>query len=308
MRLSVAPCLFLATTLAGGFLWACAEDKSGQPIGEVQDGSERTSDSGGTPTPDDTGTPATSTDSDSDGVADAQDNCPAVSNSDQADTDLDRIGDVCDCDPAAQLVAAYKVVDDKLATDPGTFGAPTGFTAANWTFVGDGYQQNRLEAKATDVTFFNGIPTLEDVLVEVTPNSMEIKDFGAGTNLRQLMIVFGARVEGTEFHAKACGIEVVDGLTPTQKISVLELSGSTTDVQLRPIVRVNRTPVKGDGSDPFRLKMQLRGGAVSCSFNLGDGGGAATATASNLTDTKGAVGLLTRETKGKFQDLRICRF
>ena len=41
------------------------------------------------------------TDTDGDGIADAQDNCPAVANADQADADGDRVGDVCDNCPNA---------------------------------------------------------------------------------------------------------------------------------------------------------------------------------------------------------------
>ena len=39
---------------------------------------------------------SSTTDSDDDGIADAADNCPAVSNADQADSDGDGAGDVCD--------------------------------------------------------------------------------------------------------------------------------------------------------------------------------------------------------------------
>ena len=48
----------------------------------------------GTPTPD----PGTGPDADSDGIPDARDNCPNDPNTNQADTDADIIGDVCDDD------------------------------------------------------------------------------------------------------------------------------------------------------------------------------------------------------------------
>ena len=42
--------------------------------------------------------PTVAEDTDGDGVADINDNCPAVTNADQLDTDLDNMGDVCDSD------------------------------------------------------------------------------------------------------------------------------------------------------------------------------------------------------------------
>ena len=51
------------------------------------------------------------TDTDGDGVRDAIDNCPADANADQADDDHDGIGNVCDATPAAPLTVA-------LSADP----------------------------------------------------------------------------------------------------------------------------------------------------------------------------------------------
>lgn len=46
-----------------------------------------------------TSTPSEPNDADFDGVADSNDNCPTVANADQADTDNDGTGDVCDTTP-----------------------------------------------------------------------------------------------------------------------------------------------------------------------------------------------------------------
>jgi uncharacterized delta-60 repeat protein len=57
---------------------------------------------------------STLTDSDDDGLADCDDNCPFVANADQADTDGDGTGDVCDACP-----------DDPHKTSPGVCGCGT---------------------------------------------------------------------------------------------------------------------------------------------------------------------------------------
>jgi hypothetical protein len=70
----------------------------------------------GTPTPSDT---------DGDGVVDEDDNCPDVSNADQADADGDGIGDVCDPTPNGDNVAPEIVSDNVTVT------VPEGQTATN---------------------------------------------------------------------------------------------------------------------------------------------------------------------------------
>ena len=56
--------------------------------------------------------PTESTDGDDDGVGDNGDNCPAIANSDQVDTDLDGTGDACDDDKDADSV--LNDADNKL--------------------------------------------------------------------------------------------------------------------------------------------------------------------------------------------------
>lgn len=71
-------------------------------------------------------------DSDGDSLADANDNCPLISNSDQADADGDNIGDVCD----TLVVTVYSPVDlivtspdgqDSIGLDFNTMGATAGY-------------------------------------------------------------------------------------------------------------------------------------------------------------------------------------
>jgi len=74
-----------------------------------------------------------SNDSDGDGIPDAVDNCPAVSNSGQEDADGDGIGDACDPTPQGGLIA-YWPLDDSTNTavdlsGNGLNGTPSGATA-----------------------------------------------------------------------------------------------------------------------------------------------------------------------------------
>lgn len=286
---------------AGGAHWACgsnpvdADFDDGLPDSGVPD-SDGVLPEATAPSPLDT---------DGDGVPDTMDNCPTVANPDQSDVDLDRIGDACDCDMNDQRVTAYRVLESPLTSDPGAFTVPEGFTAANWSFPGDALAQGRAPARAsTDVTFFNGDETLEETLIDVSANSTEITDIPP--NFRQLLILFGARFENGELRAKACGIEVIDGVADPQKLSLLELSGPPNAVTATEIRRVPRAVVSGNGLDYFRMQLHVRASTASCSFALGDGGGVATVSAA-IADTRGSIGFFTRETKAKFKDLRICR-
>ncbi len=64
------------------------------------------------------GTDPTLTDSDTDGVNDGTDNCPAIANDTQLDTDSDGAGNVCDLDDDNDGVLDG---DDAFPTDPGEF-------------------------------------------------------------------------------------------------------------------------------------------------------------------------------------------
>ena len=83
-------------------------------------------------------------DGDSDGVADAIDNCPDLANADQHDEDADQRGDACDNCPVSAVPSQANVDGDELgdACDPRSGGAPnrlvlfdplTPASAAAWT-------------------------------------------------------------------------------------------------------------------------------------------------------------------------------
>jgi len=240
-------------------------------------------------------------DRDGDGFMDGSDNCPDLANPAQADGDGDHFGDDCDCDAADPAVTGYIVLEDSLASDAGLFGAPAGFTGTHWTYD-SAYLQTFLAAGGEDASFYFGNPVLENVRVDVRVASTEIADFGS--NLRQLLLIARAVATGSTFRAHACGIEVVDGLTPRQKTSALGLSGTPQSVLTTVHERVDRDAVVE--GEVLELHMILQGGTMTCTAVL-DGSVVTTAGATDLPIEEGAVGFYTRETKARFQDVRICR-
>src|SRR6185436_295930 len=200
------------------------------------------------------------------GVPDTTDNCPAVSNTDQADGDGDKLGDACDCAPADGQLAAIKLVDDDLASDKGAFAVGTNFPA-DWSYAGGAYVQSVLGPQA-DATLATVGGPLEDVYVEVHATSTQVVDPYAR---RQILILTGATVNGGQFAAKACGFEVITGQTPPQKLSIVSLAGpaggtiATTNVKIadRPLVQVG---------DEVTVKMTVKAGTMTCQLIFADGG------------------------------------
>ncbi len=60
--------------------------------------------------------PACRLDSDQDNIPDARDNCPGLANGNQADTDGDKIGDVCDLDGDGDGINDKKIADGALSS------------------------------------------------------------------------------------------------------------------------------------------------------------------------------------------------
>ena len=260
-------------------------------------------DDGGGGTGDDGG--GSSDDTDHDGVPDTTDNCPGVSNADQADADGDKIGDACDCAPNDAQLAAYKLVSDDLAADHGSFAVPSPYPSGDWSYASGSYDQTRLATTSptpSDVTLATVGGPLEDVYVEVKGSSTAIAA-SQPVELREMSILTGASVQGGQLTAKGCAM-IVPTSGPTT-ISVVSLSGTGEAVTSTTIKSGDR-PVVQVG-EIFLMKMSVKSGTMTCSVVLGDGG-TYQATASNVTGLSGTVGLLTRETKAAFKELKICSY
>lgn len=242
-------------------------------------------------------------DADGDGVADGADNCPGLANADQADGDGDVFGDACDCDPGDPALAAELLVQDPLTADAGKTAPATGFAAGSWTYGAGGLAQNRLVDDGVDAIYL-ATPPVGDVMIEVTAASTEFIEFDA-TDLRQVALIAGASDAAGAFAAVGCGIEVVDGLTPTQKTSALRLGGSATAVTTTPLQRTDRAAVLAN--EEVYLRLELKAGTLTCTAVL-DAADTTTATAMGLPAAPGRIGLYARESKARFRDVRACAY
>ena len=240
-------------------------------------------------------------DMDGDSIADSEDNCPRLANPDQDDSDSDTIGSACDCDPDDDAVVSYRVIEDALSSDKGLLEVPNGFSAGNWSFATAAYRQTRLVNDSSDASLFLADHPIADVTIEAVAASTEIADFDT-TDLRQIVFLARADISAKVFDAVGCGIEVVEGLTPTQKTSVVTYSGSPNAINMSAVKRTNRAAVQA--GEEFRMKMELSGKDMTCTVTL-DGTDVTVATG-QVPEGAGAIGFFTRETKALFKSVRVC--
>lgn len=218
------------------------------------------------------------------------------------DVDKDGIADEKDCD-ATNPAIGLRLVDDPLAADATLFAPANGFPTASWTFADAAYRQTRL-ADAGDATFFMGDSAVSDVDIEVRAASTEISS--SLSSLRQMFVLVGAKMENGTLTAWGCGAEVVAGMSPTQRTSVVKLSGAPGSITTTPIQRTARTILKA-GED-YAIKARVSGGKITCTVMQGqDLDTLTTAEAVDQGEIKGSLGFYTRQTKAYFKNVKACK-
>jgi hypothetical protein len=215
------------------------------------------------------------------------------------DSDHDGVPDDVDCAPNDATIAGTTLLKDDLTTDKNLFAPATGFPA-DWSYSA-GYVQTRL-ADAPDQTLLLKDAAVTNAIVEVTAASTEISS-GITPILRQMFITFGTQVSGGTLTAVGCGLEVDASQTPTQKTSVVRLSGSATNVTSTPLNRVDRGAVQAN--EEFKMKGVLQNGTLTCTVTIG-GTTTTTATAS-VGQVTGSIGFFTKQTKALFKQASVCK-
>lgn len=224
-----------------------------------------------------------------------------------ADRDSDGVADDVDCDPNSSTVAATRLLDDPLSTDKSFFTVADGFKAQSWSYDGTVFNQTGLDtvnAKVGELTLFNKDAQIGDVSVEVTAKSFEVANgFTGGDRHRQLLVTLGTRLTGGTVNALGCGFELMGTAPVVRQTTIVRLSGTATDILSTPIANVGQSPLTTD--EEFKITATLKAGTLTCAVTRG--ADVKTATANNLTDTVGAVGLFMRQNKGKFRTMKICK-
>lgn len=205
------------------------------------------------------------------------------------------------CDDA-KTIPGVKLLDEPLSTDTAKFVVAPGFTTTSWTFADDAYRQTRL-ADAGDATFFAGDAAVGDVDVEVVAASTDVTS-AISPRLRQMFILVGATSAAGTLDAYGCGAEVVQGMSPEQRTSVVRLSGSADAVTTTPIERTARTILKE--GEPFSMRAKLANGTLTCTVSQG-ADVVTSAQATGLANVKGAIGFFTRQTKAAFKNVKACK-
>ncbi len=204
------------------------------------------------------------------------------------------------CDPMNPS-AGTKLLVDPLDQDRGLLAPMPGFPAASWSYANKALDQTRL-ADAADAMWISHDVSVDAVDLTVTAASTEIASTITPV-LRQMFVLVGATVTGTTMHAWGCGAEVVDGLSPTQRTSVVELSGSADAVTTTAMTRTARQPLQVN--ETFTIHAHLAaGGALTCTLTQAEG--TTTASAMIAGGAKGSVGLFTRQTKSSFATAKFC--
>jgi hypothetical protein len=205
------------------------------------------------------------------------------------------------CD-AAQTIPGVILVEDALAADTAKFSPAAGFPSTSWSFANQSYVQSRL-VNASDATFFAGDAQVGDVDIEVSAASTDVTST-ISPRLRQMFVLVGATVTGGTLDAIGCGVEVVQGMSPEQRTSVVKLSGNADAVATTAIDRAPRNVLKE--GEPFSIRAKLQDGTLTCTVSQG-ADVVTTATATGLTNVKGSIGFFTRQTKAAFKNVKVCK-
>jgi hypothetical protein len=240
-------------------------------------------------------------DRDGDGFGDACDNCLEIPNNDQTDADNDDAGDICDCEIDDPEIGAL-VLSSNLGAEP--LQATGGFSLANWSQAGATLLQNALVNESQDAVRANlGGLQLSDIVVEVTAASTQVQGFDAQDD-RLVLVTARHQDSGGSFGASACGIRVDELANPTQRLQLLDISGSGGALSISTEADAVRNAV--GANEPFLLRFHLKGTIATCTIVLPQQGNATFTATGSAALGAGGIGFITRESKASFQSLRVC--
>ena len=239
---------------------------------------------------------------DGDSAGDACDNCPGLSSQDLLDGDGDGIGNPCDCDPQdPEIGPELETVD---LGDPESLLPAQGYTFANWSNTLGAALQNRLANNGLDAALLALTQEAQNVYVEVVAASTESQGFDATDD--RIVFINARYRDGGNATGVGCGIRVDETQTPSQRLQLVNISGTSGNPTITPIANQARNAV--NFNETFKLAFKLKGANATCIITfLQQANAKQTINATNATNQSGDITLFTKETKASYTNAKICQ-
>ena len=178
------------------------------------------------------GSPCPSPDEDGDCVDDSHDNCPGLANPDQADTDKDGIGDICDFDPSSRgAILAFYPFRGSDAMD--------WMASAGWTLDLPSGSVHHADDTDTSLLSRKGVDAADDLTVEAT----FVYHATAGQNPSNRMGVWTDTPFAQE-NGQTCWIDAANSVAEVQESVTVTGAGNAQSISTLPLADGQRYTVQ----------------------------------------------------------------
>jgi hypothetical protein len=251
-----------------------------------------------------------SVDGDGDGIADSQDNCPAVANPDQHDEDGDGPGDACDNCPHVANADQANVGESDANADPDGAGdacdpAPT--TSGNNILFFDGFASRapawRVKGSGTwtfadDAVTQSNAPTVTELYLAAPPMDGGVIVETAADMLGGVGSGFGvgpvAQYDPAGFEGFGYNCQLYDGDAIQVNVSILRLSGSDATVVASTLDQSEL------GNGTWRIQLTSDPAAKKACDVVRPAGGRFQVSINEPSQLTGTIALKTRSARAKF--------
>jgi|GEM_PF-5408609 hypothetical protein len=247
-------------------------------------------------------------DKDGDGILDADDNCPDVSNTSQQDADKDKVGDLCDCAPTDETFSKtlLKVSD---FDDAALFTAVE--SGSNWSIVTQGSQgllrqgsaDGLQRSKATTATMTSYLATATLLFRQSGNDGLSIPT--DNISMAGILVRGGKLAEGTG-DGYYCGVDLANWRIAIGRTSGSDLADGTLNLVADPFSDPGKSISQGvQINQPYKIEFRVVGDQLNCEVVLADNS-RITTSATDSTLTSGEMALFTVGAAADYETVTIC--